>query len=252
MDDAKAAITVVVLTRASVFPAIASDDSDSVRFDVRHIVDVAALRALVHVSALCVVLTDVSGASAELASECRRIGEILPTCVRVGFVYSVRLLTRWHLDALYRGQLHAIVDAFVPPAALREVLVAVSHGALVLRVNADPAHTMTLSPATVRGSVDLDTLSDDDRIVALSALGSSEREIGFAVHLSASAVHHRLERVRARLGLRNRIELAAWAGQVGLYRLRGSDSEAPEVSASTVRDAASAIDSERAGERHPV
>lgn len=251
MDETPVAlVTVIVLTRASMLPVIASGDDGPVRVEVRHARDEAALRALVDISATAVVLMDVSDSGAQVASDCRRIADLMPTCARVGYVYSVRLLTRWHLDALCRGQLHAIVDAFVPPTDLREVLIAASHGAMVLRVTADPNHTMMLAAASVGGSIDVDALGEDDRIVALSALGWSEREIGSEVHLSASAVHHRLERVRARLGLRNRIELAAWAGHVGFYSPQRDDETAASPPLPAGTRARSDLRLDRAPERH--
>ena len=51
----------------------------------------------------------------------------------------------------------------------------------------------------------------------LVAQGLSDREIGARLHLSRHTVHHKIERLRGDLGLRNRTELAAWAGRQGLY-----------------------------------
>jgi DNA-binding NarL/FixJ family response regulator len=61
---------------------------------------------------------------------------------------------------------------------------------------------------------------DDPRdlsLVELVARGMSDREIATRLHLSPHTVHHRIERLRSGLGVRNRIELAAWAGRHGLY-----------------------------------
>jgi DNA-binding NarL/FixJ family response regulator len=54
-------------------------------------------------------------------------------------------------------------------------------------------------------------------VIALVAHGLSDREIGARLHLSRHTVHHKIERLRDDLGLKNRIELAAWAGRHGLY-----------------------------------
>jgi DNA-binding NarL/FixJ family response regulator len=58
-------------------------------------------------------------------------------------------------------------------------------------------------------------------VIALVAHGLSDREIGARLHLSRHTVHHKIERLRDDLGLKNRIELAAWAGRHGLYVVAG-------------------------------
>jgi hypothetical protein len=62
-------------------------------------------------------------------------------------------------------------------------------------------------------------------------------------------VHHRLERVRARLGLRNRIELAAWAGHAGLYRPRPSEDGATDAPGGSDERVQPSVQTER--ETHP-
>jgi DNA-binding NarL/FixJ family response regulator len=57
----------------------------------------------------------------------------------------------------------------------------------------------------------------DLRLVGLVSLGLSDQEIGWQLRLSPHTVHHRIERLRAELGVRNRVELAAWAGCHGIY-----------------------------------
>lgn len=57
----------------------------------------------------------------------------------------------------------------------------------------------------------------DTRLIGLVSLGLSDQEIGWQLRMSPHTVHHRIERLRAELGVRNRIELAAWAGCHGVY-----------------------------------
>ncbi len=54
-------------------------------------------------------------------------------------------------------------------------------------------------------------------LITLVAHGLSDREIGERLHLSRHTVHHWIERLRDELNLKNRVELAAWAGKHGLY-----------------------------------
>ena len=62
-------------------------------------------------------------------------------------------------------------------------------------------------------------------LISLVALGLSDREIGHRLHLSRHTVHHHIERLRDDLDLRNRIEMAAWAGKHGLYSPAGEEQE---------------------------
>jgi DNA-binding NarL/FixJ family response regulator len=57
----------------------------------------------------------------------------------------------------------------------------------------------------------------DDRLVQLVARGFSDREIGQQLSMSPHTVKHHIERLRTEVRARNRIELAAWAGQQGFY-----------------------------------
>jgi DNA-binding NarL/FixJ family response regulator len=59
-------------------------------------------------------------------------------------------------------------------------------------------------------------------LIELVAEGLSDREIGARLHLSPHTIHHQIERLRGELGVRNRVELAAWAGRNGLYTRHAS------------------------------
>jgi hypothetical protein len=49
------------------------------------------------------------------------------------------------------------------------------------------------------------------------AAGMSDREIAECIHRSPHTVKHHIERHRHKIDVRNRMELAAWAGQNGYY-----------------------------------
>jgi len=63
------------------------------------------------------------------------------------------------------------------------------------------------------------------RLLELVALGLPDHEIGRRVHLSPHTVKHSIENLRAAVGVRNRTELAAWAGRSGFYPAAGSGLE---------------------------
>jgi DNA-binding NarL/FixJ family response regulator len=61
-------------------------------------------------------------------------------------------------------------------------------------------------------------LSEDDaRLAALVAQGLSNRQLGEMLHMSRFGIDHRINRLCAGLRVRDRVELAAWAGAHGLY-----------------------------------
>jgi DNA-binding NarL/FixJ family response regulator len=57
----------------------------------------------------------------------------------------------------------------------------------------------------------------DLTLIGLVSFGLSDQEIGWRLQVSPHTARHRIERLRTQLGVRNRIELAAWAGRNGLY-----------------------------------
>lgn len=66
-------------------------------------------------------------------------------------------------------------------------------------------------------------------LVTLVARGLSNLEIAGAMHLSAHTIKHGVERLTEKLRVRNRVELAAWAGSNRHYRpVTDEQAEVPE------------------------
>ena len=64
-----------------------------------------------------------------------------------------------------------------------------------------------------------DALTAAERnVVVRVARGATNGEVAAELHLAVSTVKTHLNRVQARLGLRNRVEVAAWAWEHGLVR----------------------------------
>jgi DNA-binding NarL/FixJ family response regulator len=59
-------------------------------------------------------------------------------------------------------------------------------------------------------------------VLELVARGFRDHEIGAKLHLSPHTVKHHVDALRAEIGARNRIELAAWAGRNGFYSADGA------------------------------
>ena len=68
---------------------------------------------------------------------------------------------------------------------------------------------------------------EEARLAALVACGLSNAEIARRCHVAPDTVHHRVARLCARLDVRNRVELAAWAGAHGLWPYATIDAPAP-------------------------
>ncbi len=61
----------------------------------------------------------------------------------------------------------------------------------------------------------------DKKVLYLLSEGLSDREMGHRLFLSPHTVKHRVEQLRQKVGARNRIALAAWAGRHGLSSADG-------------------------------
>jgi DNA-binding NarL/FixJ family response regulator len=58
----------------------------------------------------------------------------------------------------------------------------------------------------------------DIELLRLVAAGLTDHEIGRQLFLSHHTVKHRIDRMRQRVGARNRVQLAAWAGGLDAVR----------------------------------
>jgi DNA-binding NarL/FixJ family response regulator len=122
----------------------------------------------------------------------------------------------------------------VDPWQLRELL---REGASVLDLEATAEEAVRALESVARGSSVIhlrlrtgqrallrDILSGREttsatkvHVLRLLTLGLPDHEIGTRLHLSPHTVKHHVDALRLEVGARNRIELAAWAGQNGFY-----------------------------------
>lgn len=162
---------------------------------------------------------------------CARVAEGEPSARRVALLYCTRVLAPWHLQALLYGDLAGVLDLQVTVNELVFALRAMARGTTTFLLESDTAHTQTLSATSECGGhmVDSRITADDRQLLALAAQGLSEEELSDRIYLSAHTVHHRLERLRHMLSLRNRIEMAAWAGVAGFYQAAPAHRTAAET-----------------------
>lgn len=166
-----------------------------------------------------VVLMEIGSSEIEARALNATLESLHPALPQIGVVTSADALEAWHIRWLLTGALAGLLDMEVTPDEMRRVCAAVVHGAMMVHVRARAVRRTSLWPpprTAVSGPVPRLTL-DDEMLARLAARGESESELGRQIHLSTHTVHRKLERIRAQLGLRNRIELAAWCGAHGLY-----------------------------------
>ena len=119
------------------------------------------------------------------------------------------------LRALLAAGASSLIDLRARADETRRAMVSAANGETVLHVQLSRGGSAMLSDIfsarPARRELEL-------HLLELVALGLPDREIGSRLHLSPHTVKHAIERLRRALGVRNRTELAAWAGRNGFYR----------------------------------
>lgn len=173
-----------------------------------------------------VALVELGLRMAEARALCRLVRTRWSDVPQLALLHCGHALEGWHLEMLLHDEIAGIIDMDIALSDLFHVLRTLAAGARVVQLHAPAATRMDLVGDAASG--DRRVALDDEALLRLAAEGGSERELGRELQLSEHTVHRRLERVRSQLGLRNRIELAAWAGASGLYHsLRHPHDESP-------------------------
>lgn len=121
--------------------------------------------------------------------------------------------TPQHIRALAAAGVTAIFDLQVSREDALRTLRATVRGESILRLSFGGRRRATLADVVGGRRV----RADDHLMLELVARGLTDNEIGARLHLSPHTVKKRIEYLRDELHVRNRTELAAWAGRQGLY-----------------------------------
>jgi len=112
-----------------------------------------------------------------------------------------------------------MVDLHATPEQTWETLTAAASGDLVVHVRlGDRAAGLR---QLLAGDDDADSAppvrltASETRVLQLLSEGHSDAEMASRLYLSAHTIKHRVEELRRKVGARNRIALAAWAGRHG-------------------------------------
>jgi DNA-binding NarL/FixJ family response regulator len=117
------------------------------------------------------------------------------------------------LQQLLSNGVHGVIDLHSTPEETRSLLEEVHRGGCVVRTSTHRSAGRGISAQPPGGP-----LTDVDlRVLSYVASGMSDREIAECIHRSPHTVKHQVERLRHKVDVRNRMELAAWAGQNGYY-----------------------------------
>lgn len=182
---------------------------DSVPLDVEVALDRVA--AGDGVSAAVVDAGVEAATAVDVAHAIHRRAPMLPLAALVCCPQSV---TPWNLRALITAGVSSIVDLEGTPEEALRALRSIVHGGSVLHLRPRPGQQGLL-----RDLLSAPGPRNDMQVELLELLtcGLPDHEIGRRLHISPHTVKHHVEQLRAQVGARNRIELAAWAGGHGFY-----------------------------------
>jgi DNA-binding NarL/FixJ family response regulator len=162
------------------------------------------------VSMATVMVVDASLDPPEALEICRKIRHrrpALPICALFCCPYSA---TAPQLRAFVAENVASFLDFELSPEEALRALRGVARGEGTVRLHLTDESSVLL----FAGESDENRLTDDDRrLLTLVAGGLTDQEIGADMMVSPHTVRHRIERLRGRVGARNRVQLAAWAAR---------------------------------------
>ena len=162
----------------------------------------------IHAAVVDVALEPAIGIA--VCAELRRRQDDLPIAAVVCCPHA---LNEWTLRGLLASGVSAVLDLQASAEEAARLLGSVGRGAPVLHLQLGEGrrnlHDVFASPTRRSGA--------DARLLELVARGMPDHEIAADLHVSPHTVKHRIEQLRHELRVRNRTELAAWAGRHGFF-----------------------------------
>ena len=138
---------------------------------------------------------------------------------------AIVIITTFDLDEYVHGALKAGARGFLlkdaGPELLSQAIRAAAAGDALIApsVTVRLLATFAQSPGTTRPAQPIDPLTDREEEVLLTvARGRTNAEIAHELHISLSTVKTHLGSLMAKLGARNRVEIAMWAYETGRVR----------------------------------
>jgi DNA-binding NarL/FixJ family response regulator len=201
-------------------------DSDQPAFSLR-VLPTGGEAGLCHLRAGTEALAAVvdTAPDPETATElCRELAGRWPPLPVIALLCCGRTSTPAYLEALLAAGVKGALDMLTPEEEILNTVQAVVRGGAVLHArfgkNGAASFGRLFDPyGPGRPDAARPRLGALDRqLIELVAQGHTDQEIGKQAHLARDTVHHHLDGLYRKLGVRNRTELAAWAGRHGLYQ----------------------------------
>ena len=167
-------------------------------------------------SAATAVVVDLEAGAADATELCLSLRARMPTLAILAVACCPQALNPVQLQAVIDADVSVLDLGAATDDAVR-TLRGIARGESVLRLHLAPGQRAYLLEAM---KAQKRTSAAKTELLGLVALGLPDHEIGRRVHLSPHTVKHHVERLREEIGVRNRIELAAWAGRHGFYEQR--------------------------------
>ena len=174
-------------------------------------------------------LARATAAAIDLASDspagvavCHALHERQPTLPIVALICCPEAVNPWHLRELMRDGASVLDLQATPDEAVRS-LESMARGSSVLHLHLRRGQRALLRDILSGRET---TTATKIRVLELVSRGLPDHEIGARLFLSPHTVKHHIEALRDEIGARNRIELAAWAGQNGFYAPDATDASA--------------------------
>ena len=161
-----------------------------------------------------VAVVDVAPDALGAIDVCSRLRDEHPSLTLVALLCCEYAVTPWTLRGLLAAGVTGLLALAAEPEDVRQSLDHAARGESVIHLRLGRGGSAllrdVLSASPARRDAQLELLG-------LLAVGLTDREIGLRLHLSPHTVKHQIDQLRRNVGVRNRIELAAWAGRHGLY-----------------------------------
>jgi DNA-binding NarL/FixJ family response regulator len=179
-----------------------------------------AVRSVIDAVNLDAVVVDVGDTPTEAIKICRIVRERQPNVPVVPLLCCNEPTSPSHVRDMLKSGVSGFVDSRAEPSSIFEAIGRLQvRGAMYIQLHDRRRMLETLMQAQVETGPPVEPLRQTQKVlVRLVAQGLTNREIGKILHLAPSTVHHQVGELCGRLGIRNRVALAAWAGANGFLR----------------------------------
>lgn len=156
-------------------------------------------------------MVDVGADPDTAVTVCQELHTLRPDLRVLAVVCCPNPTMPWHVRALLSNGVHEMLDAQTTPNELVDRLVSLVERRHAVRVALH--RDFGVLSASSLGQLD----REEEHLLELVAAGLSDVEIGMRVQLGERTVRDRVRALRQTLLVKNREELAAWAGAHGYY-----------------------------------